>query len=228
MPITLNYTGLRITDAIQGALSTSLAAYVAAADSSLVPITEAEYNNLATMLALTKTSALDTALGFSGAAISSSQHITRATTFNSFGQAMISGYTVAAKICILTSSGAGIPNGSLNTMVGYQIGYGTSTTSAGVALSNPSTALVTVGRTNGVNSFLHFVVKNPSVIAPAGALPTVRYPGGEHSAMSQTNVTGVNQSYLNGAANVTQAPAPTWANQFLPLFQFLQTPTKQW
>ena len=59
MPITLNFNGLRITDAKAGALSTSLAAYNAAAANTWVPITQAEYNNLFSVISGTKVGVSD-------------------------------------------------------------------------------------------------------------------------------------------------------------------------
>ena len=227
MPITLNYTGLRITDQIFGLLTTSQAAYNAAAPETFVPITLAEYNTLASAMSLTKTNATDATLALTGTAISSSNHSVRTTAFNSSGQSMIAGYTVAAKIGILNGSGVAFANGTSITNLGYQIGYGTTASNAGVALSSLSASPATVANL-GNTSYIHFVVKSPSVVAPAGAFPSVRYPASWHSSATQTNVTGVNVSYLNNATNITQAPAPTWSSGFMMLFQFLQTPTKQW
>ena len=225
---TLNYTGQRISDAIAGLLTTSLPAYNAATAGTFVPITLAEYNALASGLAgVVKTNATDATLATTGTAISSSNHSIRNTSFNSSGVAMIAGYTFAAKIGILNSSGVAFANGTSITNLGYQIGYGTTASNAGVALSNLSTSPVTVANL-GNTSYIHYVVKGASVIAPAGAFPSVRYPTFWHSAMTQTNVSGVNQSYLNGAVDVTQAPTPTWSSGFMMMAQFLQTPTKQW
>lgn len=225
---TLNYTGLRISDAIAGILTTSLSAYNAATAGTFVPITLAEYNALAIGLAgVAKTNATDATLTTNGVAISASNHSIRNTSFNSSGVAMIAGYTFAAKIGILNTSGVAFANGTSITNLGYQIGYGTTASNAGVALSNLSTSPVTVANL-GNTSYIHYVVKGASLVNPAGAFPTVRYPASWHSAMTQTNVTGVNQSYLNGATDVTQAPAPTWSGSFMMLAQFLQTPIKQW
>jgi hypothetical protein len=75
MAITLNYTGQRITDAKAGALSTSLAAYNAAAANTWVPITQAEYNNLFSVISGTKIGVSDRLIntvpnigGYTGAA----------------------------------------------------------------------------------------------------------------------------------------------------------------
>ena len=63
MSITLNYTGLRISDVIIASLNASKEAYIAAAAGGLVPITNAEYDTLFANLADdTKTGSTDTHL----------------------------------------------------------------------------------------------------------------------------------------------------------------------
>ena len=224
---TLNYTGQRITDAIVGVLTTSQAAYSAASQGSLVPITLAEYNALATAFSATKTNASDTTLALAGTSIANSSHVIRTTAINSSGQLMTAGYTLAAKIGVQNLSGLTYTNGSSLAITGFQIGYGTTPSNVGIALSSPSTSAATVANL-GNTSYVHFVVKAPSVLSPAGAFPTVRYPTGLHSSATQSNVSGVLLSYTTGAIDVTTAPAPAWSSGFMTLFQFLQTPTKQW
>ena len=227
MPITLNFSGTRITDAIVGVLTTSQAAYQAAATNALVPITLAEYNALASAFSATKTNASDATLLQTGTAIANANHVIRTTAINSSGQLMTAGYTLAAKVGVLNLSGVAYTNGSTLAINGFQLGFGTTASNAGTALSGLSAASATVAN-SGNTSFLHFVVKAPSVLSPAGAMPTVRYPTGTHSSATQATVSGVLLSYTAGATDVTTAPAPAWSSGFMTLFQFLQTANKQW
>lgn len=224
----LNYTGQRISDAIAGILTTSLSAYSAAPAGSFVPITLAEYNALASGLTgVSKTNANDTTLALNGSAIANANHAIRTTAVNSSGQLMTAGYTIAAKIGVQNLSGLTYTNGSTLAINGFQIGYSTTNNGAGIALSNLSTSNAIVANL-GNTSYVHFVVKGASLVTPAGAFPTMRYPTGLHSSATQTNVSGVLLSYTAGANDVTIATPPTWSSAFMMLFQFLQTPTKQW
>lgn len=116
MSFTLNFTGLRITDAKAGALSTSLAAYNAAAANTWVPITQAEYNTLfANVGGATKVGALDSIMN-------------TAPT--------VGGYTAVANTLVynsVTANHASIPANSYiyaaqvktTTLVGSRFGFST-------------------------------------------------------------------------------------------------------
>ena len=226
MPIPLNFTGLRITDAIAGALSTNLSAYNSAADGGLVPVTAAEYAAVALATSAVKAAASDSYLAATTGPITTGNALYRALNYNAgFGQTMINGYTLGMRTRIYSSGGSLSPN---TTVAGdFQLGFGTTNLGTGTALSNAGTGTVVTD----ANSYVYFVVKGASVISPSGAFPTLRQSNLATHGVGYATGSAPNLStgYTNPAANVTIAPSSVvngWS--FVPAFQFLQSATKQW
>ena len=213
MAFTLNYTGLRITDAIRGALSTSASAYDAAAANTMVPITEAEYNNIFSINGAYKAATSDSNIANATSGLTSGQAIAQTTSFTSAATGNIitsASYLTAFRIRL--SVGSSFAANSV-------IGYGTSASSAGVQLAS----VVTTGASN-TSGDVFFVVKQPNVLAPVGALPRIfRAVGGGNIAF---NLSGGNCNYNTAATSFATLPNQSIAGT--PSFQYIMNTNKQW
>ena len=209
--ITTNEYRTNVVNSLSG---TSLTNYNAATDNALVPITAAEYSSLVTNLAATKTSAYDATFGLAVSGGTNSRPL-RNVAFGTYpgGQAMINGYVYAVKVKLGT--------GATSYNTGFTAGYGTTTTGAGIALSNNSS----IGGTLDASGNAYFIIKNPTTLPNAGAYPTFYYPSSSTSYVS-TNTTVGNVYIVPDASasgsNITSATTYTAWGPFLGLFQFLQ------
>lgn len=229
MPITLNYNGTRITDAIAGILTTSLANYNAADTNDLIPITAAEYAALQTGLSLTRTQASDTTFGNVVSAISyaGSWAVQQTAWQNTgFGTPFMAGYAVAMKVKSLVGTG-----GITSVGTGWQLGYATSNAngSTGVAISNISTLNQTIPLVNsGSHAFHHFVIKAPNVLIPANANARYRNGPTTQSIAHSSGYSTTDSLYKASNTNVTEVFTSVGGWNFGYGVQVLQTANKQW
>lgn len=220
MPITLNYTGTRITDAIAGVLTgADLTAYNAAPTNALVPISRAGYLAIAAMSGATKAGLTDAALsanilpGLTGGNTGWQNSVGSVT--NSLYTA---GYVVAFRI---------IGDSNFAAQAGMQLGYATTAAGTGVAISSASTATATFDTTySGSLGSIYYVVKSPNVLVPAGSLPRVflsLIASGRVYAYSSAAIS--NASNYAGTSITSTYPSPF--NNYIAM-QMVQLPTKQW
>lgn len=213
MAFTLNYTGLRITDAISGALTVSKTAYNSASINTLVPITEAEYNNIFAISGAYKAATSDSNIVNATSGLSSTPTIAQTTSFTSASTGNIitsASYLTAFRVRLTVGSSF-----AANSV----IGYGTSSNSAG-------TSLATVASTGVSNASgdVYFAVKQPNILAPIGALPRIyRAVGGGNLAY---NLAGGQTHYNTSATSFATIPNQALAGT--PSFQFIMNTTKQW
>jgi hypothetical protein len=220
--LTATITGSRLTDAIAGKLTTSLAAYGAASAGSIVSVTAAEYAAIATLTGATRYACSDTTLALASTAW------TNANTKIGVAGAAIAG-----------QSAPFVPTGT------YPLAYkvkaaATTTVPAGAfrfeSMEAPSaTALWTNAIIVGDNSpavsmtigqFSHFVIK-----APASATTTQSAFVIDQNTQLFTAVYNAGAA-TSGSQRVSIARPRTAMTTFnsstVPQYQVLGTTTKQW
>lgn len=205
-PSTASGNGWRVTvPDMTACLSTSLANYNAAGSGDLVPVTTAEYNCL--LAYATSTAGLtNSAIGATPqAGYSAANWVIGINNYDSAvrGNDFLVGVPYLARIRYNTAS-AGTTIGS-----GVQLGYATTNTGAAVAISNKTT----VSASTDVNAYCYFVVKNPTVVTPAGS--NVRmFTGSSSIGVRYGNIAAPNDiaAYKTGSTDVTSSPVGTQAN----------------
>jgi hypothetical protein len=215
MSVTLNFTGLRITDVLAGALSGSdLAAYNAAAVDALVPISSTGFAAIAAMSGTTTAGLTNSAItGAVLVGLTAGNLVWQNTTAAATNTAYSAGYAVAFR----TRGDA-----SRTIAAGTQIGYCTSATGAGgTAFQVTSAAAAT---TTNASGYAHYVVKRPSVLIPSGS--AVRAFLGNMSPSNYSYINTTNNSNFGGAATITGTTTATF--QAYLTMQVVQLPTKQW
>lgn len=119
----------------------------------------------------------------------------RQTAFSStYWVGVQAGYVFAVKV--KTAEGAGVAVGT-----GFQIGYATTTTGAGVALSNKLTRAATTDS----NGFLYFVIKQPSVSLTAGVYMTILVGGFTISFVGQSSAPANNAGTVYALAGASSS-----------------------
>ena len=211
MPITLNYTGLRITDAIAGNLSASAAAYAAAADGVLVPITKGEYDAVFAALdtptkAMATDAMYDSALTGNGGVYglwTNVSNVPSAATPN-----FVAGHY---PVLVRATSGAALTKTSISAIAGAASANGTA-----VLLGTPTSITTTAA----VNETVYYVVKNQTKQATAGNLvPRLNVP------VAAWHSPGGSYYSTEGAAITSTLPT---AFAYYPKVQIITTPTKSW
>jgi hypothetical protein len=217
MPFTLNFAGTRITDTLAGALTgADLAAYNAAAVDALVPISAAGYASLAAL---------------SGAYVAGMPNATITGTVqaglypgggvwqNTLALAANTNYQSGYAFAFRTRADA-----NRTVAAGTQLGYSTTPTGAGgTAFQVTGAAPAT---TTDANGYSYYVVKQPSVLIPAGSYIRA-FLGALNAAANYTYVIPGNASASNyGVATLTGTTTATF-NGFLSM-QALQLANKQW
>lgn len=222
MPITLNFTGTRITDAIAGILTTSLAAYNALTPGQATEVTAAEYDAL---------------MALSGAGKFGTTDVTMAGNPPNGG--ITAGYTSAL--------GAPLFNGPYFSASRYMVAFSIKPKATTTAnnFQNLKVKFAAGSFTTGLNDFAHvisntpapaltqkyFVVKAPQTATPNDPRIGFFLPSGPGNAndligMGGTNVTAYYQN--NVAGDVTNITATASARGGPAYFQAIMTPTKQW
>lgn len=170
-PYSIADTSITTPDAISGNLGiTNQAVYAQAAQYDLIPISSTEYAMLATIPGIQAQSGMkDTAYSSYNtiSTIGSPGPLRQTSASSTYWLSVQSGGYVHA-VKVKTGEGPYV-----NVLMGFQIGYGTTTTGAGVALSNK----LTRSATTDANGFLYFAVKQPNIVVPAGAYMTILVSG---------------------------------------------------
>ena len=201
--------------------------YAQAAQGDLIPISAAEFASYSSGV-----TGLQAQSGMKDGAYASYNTISsffsvgpqRQTSFSTtyWTAVQTGGYVFAVKI--RSSDGPNQP-----VLTGFQIGYGTTTTGAGVALSNK----LTRSATTDANSMLYFVVKQPSVTVPAGALLTILVGGFSVSFVGQSSPPANNAGTVYALAGASSStPITSTLNnpgQYNALcISWLSTTTRPW
>lgn len=225
---TINDTSVA-SDTIAGFLSTSLSAYNAAAQNDLVPITAAEYAALGNMPGTQGTSGMkDSAFQYSNTISPYGGPVgpIRVTAWKTtYWWPLTAGYIYAVKIKAFEDAGLTATN------PGIQLGYGTTTNGAGVALTNK---LANVAITIPSDKFLYFTVKQPSANITAGVYQTSITSGIYISGVgdvfsSPPDNSGTMWYWASGNANtpITQT-LNTSVSHSLPCISWQTTITRPW
>lgn len=205
--------GATQSDSIANALTDSSAAYAAAAVDTMVPITQAEYNNIAAISGSYKVATSDANISGATSAISSTATVIGPTSYTSAATGNLittAGYLLAFKVRL--AAGASFA-------VNSSAGYSATSNQGGFALATVATAA-----TADASGMVYFVVKAPTYKAPANTLPRMfRAVGGGNMSF---NLTGGQTHYNTAATSIGTIPNQSLAGT--PCFQFIMNPNQLW
>lgn len=220
MAFALNYTGLRITDAIAGLLSTSLSNYNSAANGTIVPITATEYSNLMTLNGASKYGSTDSTMA-SNPANGGGAYAGRTQSYLS---SSFSGTYFASNSYLVGFSIKSKSVTSANNLQTMKIKFGSNS-----YLNLVDYATLTFSTPLAANTQQYFVIKG-ATLTPTDARFGLYQPstgggniqdmiGGGASAINARYETAGDVNTLTGAATTVYSPS---------YIQAIMTPIKQW
>ena len=224
---TISDTSTTALDTISTNLTTAnRIVYAQAAQNDLIPISASEYASYANGV-----TGIQAQTGMKDGGYASVNTISsivtpgpqRQTAFSTtYWVGVQAGYVFAVKV--KTAEGPGVTIGT-----GFQIGYGTTTNGAGVAISNKLTR-TTVTDANG---FVYFVVKQPSVNVTAGVYMTILVNGFTVSFVGQSsapaNNAGTTWVYAGASSSTPITQTLNNSGQYCALaVSWLSTTTRPW